>query len=149
MDGPLKPHAEGVIVDGLEHKIQRPHLVPADGILGHIGHEHQHHVLVAAAQLFCGFHAVQAGHLDIQQDNVKAGGLLGDDLAAVGKAFHLKLRAVLPAVTVDIFFQLLAAALVILNNGNAQSGPSFSRRRGAGLPHLRGMPPAGPGGGLS
>ena len=52
LDGPGELGAELVVIHRLEHIVQRIHLIALDGVLRHVGHEHQHGVPVHGPYLF-------------------------------------------------------------------------------------------------
>ena len=67
----LQLGAELVVADGLEHEVQGIHLVPADGVLGHVGDEHQHHIRIHRANALGSVHAAKLRHFNIQKDQIK------------------------------------------------------------------------------
>ena len=118
--GLFQLEGEGKVVHGLEHEAQRLHLVAADGILGHVGDEEEQHLAVGLPDLPGGGHAVQMGHLDVQQYQVVDGTVALRQLQAVGKTADLQLLAGLTAVPAEIFLQLLGAGSIVLHNGDAK-----------------------------
>ena len=58
---------EREVVDRLQHKVQRVHLIPGDGVLRQIGHEHQHCIRCRLPHFAGGVHTVQVGHLHIHE----------------------------------------------------------------------------------
>ena len=110
---------------GLEHVIQRPHRVPLDGILRHVGDEDEQHIVIQLADALGGLHAVEALHLHIQKDDVEGGTVVFQYFVAVGKAGHLKFGAVLAGVTAHIVGQLVAYRGFVLDNGNFNHGRSL------------------------
>ena len=73
LQGALQLGAELVVADGLEHKVERVDLIPADGILCHVGDEHKHHIRVLPADALRRRHTAELWHLNIQKDDVKPG----------------------------------------------------------------------------
>lgn len=118
--GLFQLEGEGKVVHGLEHEAKRLHLVAADGILGHVGDEEEQHLAVGLPDLPGGGHAVQMGHLDVQQYQVVDGTVALRQLQAVGKTADLQLLAGLTAVPAEIFLQLLGAGSVVFYDGDAK-----------------------------
>lgn len=108
-----------------QHIIQRPNGISADGILRHVGNEHDQHPAVPLPDAAGGLHAVQVLHLHIQKDDVEGGTVVFQYFVAVGKAGHLKLGAVLAGVTAHIVGQLVAYRGFVLDNGNFNHGRSL------------------------
>ena len=91
LDGPGELGAERPIADRLEHIIQRVHLVPLDGVLGHVGHEHQHHIRVHRTDALRRPEAAQPGHFHIQKNDVIPGLVPLSNDGPVRKGFHFRL----------------------------------------------------------
>ena len=125
-DGPGKADGEGVVVHRLENEVQGAHGVTVDGVLGHVGHEHEDHVAVHQAQPLSGLHAVEAGHFDVQEDDVVLGGVALQQVHAVGEGDHLKGAAGLLGVLQDVGPQQLPLFGLVFYNGDAHRSPSFS-----------------------
>ena len=118
LERPLQLGAELVVADGLEHEVQGIHLVPADGVLGHVGDEHQHHIRIHLPDAFGGRHAAQGGHLDVQEDNVKAGAVGVHDLGPIGKSGHVQLAAAFPGILGNKSAKLLPHGVVVFHYGD-------------------------------
>ena len=118
LERPLQLSAELVVADGLEHEVQGIHLVPADGVLGHVGDEHQHHIRIHLTDAFGGRHAAQGGHLDVQEDNVKAGAVGVHDLGPIGKSGHVQLAAAFPGILGNKSAKLLPHGVVVFHYGD-------------------------------
>ena len=118
LERPLQLGAELVVADGLKHEVQGIHLVPADGVLGHVGDEHQHHIRIHLTDAFGGRHAAQGGHLDVQEDNVKAGAVGVHDLGPIGKSGHVQLAAAFPGILGNKSAKLLPHGVVVFHYGD-------------------------------
>ena len=127
-DGPGEPDGEGVVVHRLENEVQGTHGVAVDGVLGHVGHEHEHHVAVHAPQTPGGLHAVEPGHLDVQQDDVVLGRIVLQQVRAVGEEDDLEGLSGLPGVLLDVGVQLLPLLGLVLHDGDAHGSSSFPAR---------------------
>ena len=118
LERPLQLGAELVVADGLKHEVQGIHLVPADGVLGHVGDEHQHHIRIHLTDAFGGRHAAQGGHLDVQEDNVKAGAVGVHDLGPIGKSGHVQLASAFPGILGNKSAKLLPHGVVVFHYGD-------------------------------
>ena len=118
LERPLQLGAELVVADGLKHEVQGIQLVPADGVLGHVGDEHQHHIRIHLTDAFGGRHAAQGGHLDVQEDNVKAGAVGVHDLGPIGKSGHVQLAAAFPGILGNKSAKLLPHGVVVFHYGD-------------------------------
>ena len=118
LQGALQFCAELVVADRFEHEVERIDLIPADGVLRHVGDKHQHDVGVHLTDTLSRGHAAQGGHLDIQKDDIKAGAVGIDDLGTVGKGGHVQLAAALARILCDEPTQLLTHCVVIFNYSN-------------------------------
>ena len=101
----------------LEDIIQRPHRIALDGILRHIGDEHEHHLRVQLPDAPGRLHTVQMLHLDIQKDQVIGRAVILQDLQSVREGLHLKRGPVLPGVPLNVSHQLLPDLRFILHDG--------------------------------
>ena len=130
-DGQIMPRPPCQLVDRLlqllrkgkvrhrfQYIVQRTDLVPFDGILRHVGDEHEQYIVVQLADALGSLHAVQPLHLNIKEDHVKGRAVVLQNLIAIGEACHLKLGAVLAGVAAHIVVQLVAYGGFILDNGN-------------------------------
>ena len=122
LQGAFQLGAELVVADRLEHEIQRVDLVPADGILGHVGDEDQHDLGVKLADALGRGHTAQAGHLNIQKDDVKAGAIRLHDLGAIRERGHIQLATALLRVLCDKPAQFFPHGGVILDYGDLCHG---------------------------
>lgn len=101
-----------------QHIIQRPNGISADGILRHVGNEHNQHPAVPLPDAAGGLHAVQVLHLHIQKDDVELRAVIFQNLHPVRKLRYLKRRAVLPGVPLHIPRQLFPHRRLVLHNRN-------------------------------
>ena len=120
VEGPLELQLEGLVVHGLEEKVQGPYRVAPDGIVGHVGDKDNDHIGVVPADLLRGVHTVDLGHLDVQQDHVKYRPVLPQQLLAVGKAGDLDVLPPFLHKAFYIFLHLVLKTSFILHNGNVQ-----------------------------
>lgn len=111
---------EGEIVYRFEHKIQRIHLIPGNGILSQIGHEHQHHARGGFPHFAGGVHPVQPRHLHIHKHNLGVLVPLFQKLCSTRIPINIKGAAMLCIVLVQTLFQLLLCCFVILYDCNVQ-----------------------------
>ena len=110
---------KGKIRHGLQHIIQRPHRVPLDGILRHVGNKNQQHIAVQRADAAGGLHAVQMRHLNIKKNNVVDRTVFLKDLNAACKGRNLKRCTVLPCIALHIACQLLPDGGLVFHDRNA------------------------------
>ena len=101
-----------------QHIIQRPNGISADGILRHVGKEHDQHPAVPLPDAAGGLHAVQVLHLHIQKDDVELRAVIFQNLHPIRKLRYLKRRAVLPGVPLHIPRQLFPHRRLVLHNRN-------------------------------
>ena len=127
LDGPGELGAELVVIHRLEHIVQRIHLIALDGVLRHVGHEHQHGVPVHGPYLFRRAEAVQPRHLHVHKDDVPARLVMGRDDRPVLDGHGLHLQAVFGGVLPDEPAQLVPHLLLVFDNRDLQHpAASFS-----------------------
>ncbi|MDD6360146.1 MAG: hypothetical protein PUG08_09330 [Parafannyhessea umbonata] len=67
------PHAHGevAVAHGLDHEVQRVHLIALHGVLGEVGHEYERRRGIFLAKQLGGLHAVDAGQAYVHEDEVR------------------------------------------------------------------------------
>ena len=118
LQGALQLGAELVVADGLEHKVERVDLIPADGILCHVGDEHEHHIRVLPADALRRRHAAELWHLNIQKDDVKPGAVRLHKLCSVREGGHVQLVSALLRILRDEPAELRPHGVVVLDHGD-------------------------------
>ena len=118
LQGALQLGAELVVADGLEHKVERVNLIPADGILCHVGDEHEHHIRVLPADALRRRHTAEHWHLNIQKDDVKTGAVRLHKLCPVREGGHVQLVSALLRILRDEPAELRPHGVVVLDHGD-------------------------------
>lgn len=121
-DGLGQLHGEHVIVHRLQQEVQRVHLVAVDGVLSHLGDEHQHRLLVHLPDAPGRFHAVHIRHGDVQQDDVILRPIVLYQIHSAGEAGDLHLRGVGLPILPQKLRQLRTGFRFVLCNSNPQHG---------------------------
>ena len=118
LQGALQLGAELVVADGLEHKVERVDLIPADGILCHVGDEHEHHIRVLPADALRRRHTAELWHLNIQKNGVKPGAVRLHKLCSVREGGHVQLVSALLRILRDEPAELRPHGVVVLDHGD-------------------------------
>ena len=118
LQGALQLGAELVVADGLEHKVERVDLIPADGILCHVGDEHEHHIRVLPADALRRRHTAELWHLNIQKNDVKPGAVRFHKLCPVREGGHVQLVSTLLRILRDEPAELRPHGVVVLDHGD-------------------------------
>ena len=136
LDGPLQTLGKGEVGNRLQDIVQRIHGIAADGVLGHIGDEDDHHLRIDLSDLLRGRHAVHKFHFHIHQNDVEVGFVFMNDLISVGKNGDPEGLSLLLFIALKIFPQLLRISRLILHDCNPDHvvsvPPPFSADRGSG-----------------
>lgn len=105
-----------------------PHLVAVDGVLDHVGDKDEAHALVALAQFAGGGQAVQVGHFDIHEHDVRIGAVIADKVHPVRKDADLYLFPALARVPPQKFCELFGTFLFIFDDRDAYHCTSSGMR---------------------
>ena len=114
----LQLGAELVVADGLEYKVERVDLIPADGILCHVGDEHEHHIRVLPTDALRRRHTAERWHLNIQKNDVKPGAVRLHKLCPVREGGHVQLVSALLRILRDEPAELRPHGVVVLDHGD-------------------------------
>lgn len=122
LQGPVDTLGEGIVGDGLEHKVHGVHGVALHHILGHIGDEDDNHLHVQLPDALGGGHAVHVAHFNIHEDDVVFRPVILYDLHTVGKKGKTKALAAFGFIALEKVYQLAAVGIVVLYDSNADQG---------------------------
>ena len=106
----------------LDQIVQRIHRVARQGILGHIGHEHQQHIRVPLAQQTGCLDTVDARHIHIHDDQVKLAGIPVQESLSIRIIGVGPFQPYLPGKPVQILLQHLRILRVVIHQSNSQTG---------------------------
>ena len=98
---PVHAHGEVGVPAGLDHEVERVHLIARDRVLREVGHEDEGRHRIARAQLLGGLHAVDARKVDVHEDEVRVV-LLGDELDGASQTRDLEVDSVVRGVPVKM-----------------------------------------------
>ena len=113
---------EGEIRNRFEHIVERVHTISSDGVLRHVGDEHDDHVAIDIAYVFgCG-HAVHRFHFDIHEDDVvHAGPVVIHNIFSVGVYGDVEPFPHFSAVSPQIVLQFAGILRFVLDDGNVDA----------------------------
>ena len=114
-----------IILNRLQHIIQRTDRVALNRILGQSCDENDKYIWVSLPNLPCGVHAVQKRHFNIQQDQVPYWAVAGNKLHSILKTRISDLYGMLCFIAFQICLQNSAVCVLILYNGNTHETPRF------------------------
>ena len=138
--------------DRLDHKVERAHLVPLDGVLGHVGDEDERGVAVDGAQPLRRLEPVHMRHFDIHQDDIAAARILADKFKPVRICFDRIRAARLGKVALDELLQPMRARRLVFYNDHVHHKPIlpclmlrlYHARAALSIPSVKCRPPAPP-----
>lgn len=98
------------VVDGI-------HRVALESVLGHIGDEHEHHIVPHLPDATGSVHPIEPGHIDVQNHQVELGPVTGQEVLRVGVKRRFPLPAVVPLIAPQVLPQQLGILPNVVHNG--------------------------------